>query len=192
MVASVDPRWSYRAWSNNHHTVINIPKVASNTLSNDLVYRAGWHDVKYHTTPTAQFHVVLRDPIERFKGCMAEHLSHKIQHGASLADITKFIQSRRWMARHYVDMHLFSQTTYCDGVNLANTHWHRLEAGLDTLYDDLALPRPSKLNSGIEAVNNRNVLRDVMNNIWDTELTDYIADLYADDYTLMNLVTWRN
>jgi hypothetical protein len=185
---SIDPRWSYRAWSNHANAVINIPKVASNTLGITLVANA-WHETKTHACVNKTIHVVLRDPVERWQGCMAEHLSHRIEHGGSLSDIEKFIKSFRWMDPNYTDMHLYSQSAYCSGVSLYDTKFYLLEHGLSELFEDIDIPyTETVINHRAENKNNRSEINDIIMSIYDSGVDEYVTSLYRDDYTMLEIV----
>ncbi len=186
---NIDPRWSYRVWSNQCDAVVNIPKVASNTLGITLVSN-DWAETNTHSCGDKNFHVVLRDPVERWQGCMAEHLSHRIEHGATLADVEKFIKSFGWMDTCYTDMHLYSQSAYCSGVSVYDTTFYFLEHGLSQLFKNIDVPYTGTvINHRTENKNNRAEINDIILSIYDSDVNDYVTALYKDDYNMMEIIS---
>ncbi|MCP4832507.1 MAG: hypothetical protein GY886_09875 [Gammaproteobacteria bacterium] len=70
--------------------------------------------------PTDKFIVVLRNPIERFCGSLAQHYVIRLEHGSTLSDINHDIDSLQWMHSKFDDMHIWPQFSFLHGLPVNN------------------------------------------------------------------------
>jgi len=135
-ISEFDPRWIGRGALNSQTRtwVMNIPKNASNSIGRLIAPgnrpRASWQTevlLKNLQQPDDQYIVVLRNPIDRFCGSLAQHYVIRLEHGSTLAEIHSEIDSLAWCEDLFDDMHIWPQFTYLHGIPLANTTWFTLE-----------------------------------------------------------------
>lgn len=133
---SFDPRWIGRGaiCQDNRTWVMNIPKNASNSIGRLLAPgnrpRVGWDMEQRYSlqgSPHDKFCVVLRNPIERFCGSLAQHYVIRLEHGSTLADIHSEIDNLTWCNDVFDDMHIWPQFTYLHGLPTDNITWFTLE-----------------------------------------------------------------
>ena len=124
-VKEFDPRWIGRGALNTHTRTwaMNIPKNGSNSIGRLIAPgnrpRPGWRtEQKYSEigSPTDKFIVILRNPLERFAGSLAQHYVIQLEHGGSVADMNKKIDSLQWCDDWFDDMHIWPQFTYLHGL----------------------------------------------------------------------------
>lgn len=137
-----------------------------------------------------RFIVVYRDPVERWMGCMAEHLSMQIEHGVAASDVLAFAQSRAWCDSFYTDMHLFSQSSYSQGVDINRSTFFWLDAGLTPVYNSIGVQAPElKLNmAGKHDRNHRGEIRRIITSAYRSDITvrNHVQDLYTSDWELFD------
>ncbi len=124
-VKEFDPRWISRgAFNSDARTwVMNIPKNGSNSIGRLIAPGnrplPGWQTEQKYTelgTPDDNFIVVLRNPIERFAGSLAQYYVIRLEHGETLQDMNQSIDSLEWISNSFDDMHLWPQFTYLHGL----------------------------------------------------------------------------
>ena len=124
-VKEFDPRWIARgAFNNQTRTwVMNIPKNGSNSIGRLIAPgnrpRETWQTERSYSDlgkPTDRFIVVLRNPIERFAGSLAQHFMIRLEHGSSMAEVNTEIDSLEWIDDRFDDMHIWPQFTYLHGL----------------------------------------------------------------------------
>ncbi len=139
-VKNFDPRWiargcfceSTRTW------IMNIPKNASNSIGRLIAPgnrpRPGWRtECSYAELgrPEDRFIVVLRNPVERFAGSLAQNYVIRLEHKTTLQDINYAIDSLEWISERFDDMHIWPQFTYLHGIP-----WYQCEfITMDNLTD---------------------------------------------------------
>ena len=130
-VKQFDPRWIARgAFNSDTRTwIMNIPKNGSNSIGRLIAPgnrpRPGWQTEQSYSnlgTPDDNFIVVLRNPVERFAGSLAQQYVIRLEHGTSVATINQSIDSLEWISDTFDDMHLWPQFTYLHGLP-----WYRCE-----------------------------------------------------------------
>ena len=124
-VKNFDPRWISRGcFSESRRTwIMNIPKNGSNSIGRLIAPgnrpRLGWQTERSYAEfgrPTDRFIVVLRNPIERFAGSLAQHYVIRLEHGTSVADMNLSIDSLEWITDTFDDMHIWPQFTFLHGI----------------------------------------------------------------------------
>ncbi len=141
-IKNFDPRWIARGcFSESRRTwIMNIPKNASNSIGRLIapgnIPRESWQTERSYAElgrPEDRFIVVLRNPIERFAGSLAQYYAIRLEHQASLKDINYAIDSQEWVSESFDDMHIWPQFTYLHGIP-----WHR--CGFMTMAELTKLP----------------------------------------------------
>ena len=141
-IKEFDPRWIARgAFNSQTRTwVMNIPKNGSNSIGRLIAPgnrpRPGWQTERSYSElgrPEDRFIVVLRNPIERFAGSLAQHYVIQLEHGGTVANINNQIDSLEWISETWDDMHIWPQFTYLHGIP-----WHR--CGFMTMAELTKLP----------------------------------------------------
>lgn len=124
-VKDFDPRWISRgAFHTESRTwIMNIPKNGSNSIGRLIAPgnrpRVGWQTERSYAElgkPSDRFIVVLRNPIERFAGSLAQHYVIRLEHGTSVADMNLSIDSLEWCDDYFDDMHIWPQFTFLHGI----------------------------------------------------------------------------
>lgn len=124
-VKEFDPRWISRgAFNSNTRTwVMNIPKNGSNSIGRLIAPgnrpRLNWQTERSYSelgTPTDKFIIVLRNPLERFAGSLAQYYMISLEYGQTLQEINHRIDSLEWMSDTWDDMHVWPQFTYLHGI----------------------------------------------------------------------------
>lgn len=124
-VSNFDERWIGRgAFNSKTRTwVMNIPKNGSNTIGRLIAPgnrpRADWQTERHYRDlgkTTDRFIVLLRNPVNRFAGSLAQHYAIRLEHGWSLSAIMESIDSLEWMSDTFDDMHIWPQFTYLHGL----------------------------------------------------------------------------
>lgn len=178
---------------------VNIPKNASNTISNVLL-NSGWKgdnyieslDLALLSTPI----VFLRNPFDRWYGSVAELCLHKYQSPDVNKDLNIFLE---WFENSAIDMfiknpfiydiHFIRQLDYCMGLNINET----IFIHLDTPNINETIKKIFDYDREVENLNMsvddafkslvRYNLKNAMNgNIWTTQ---YVEDFYSQDYYLL-------
>ena len=195
-VKEFDPRWIARgAFNSDTRTwVMNIPKNGSNSIGRLIAPgnrpRSSWATERSYSDlgkPTDRFIVVLRNPIERFAGSLAQHYVIRLEHGKSLADINASIDSLEWIEDRFDDMHIWPQFTYLHGLP-----WYRCE--FITMADLPDLPGMVGIDADIQ---NWNITEDDdtkyatkkrIQAIIDShpEVSEHLAEYYQTDYDMIN------
>ena len=60
--------------------------------------------------------MVLRNPVERFAGSLAQHFANGLEHGKSLPEINSDIDRLTWVDNSFDNMHIWPQFTYLHGI----------------------------------------------------------------------------
>ena len=124
-IKEFDPRWIARgAFNSDTRTwVMNIPKNGSNSIGRLIAPgnrpRTSWATERSYSElgrPEDRFIVVLRNPIERFAGSLAQYYVIRLEHGHTVAQINASIDSLEWISESFDDMHLWPQFTYLHGL----------------------------------------------------------------------------
>lgn len=154
-VKQFDPRWiargcfckSTRTW------IMNIPKNASNSIGRLIAPgnwpRPGWLTEQRYSElgmPEDRFIVVLRNPIERFCGSLAQYYMIRMELQQNLQTINSDIDSLEWMSDRFDDMHIWPQFTFLHGLPT-----HRCE--FITMADLTDIPSKVELTDDIETWN---------------------------------------
>jgi hypothetical protein len=130
-VKGFDPRWIARgAFCDRTRTwIMNIPKNGSNSIGRLIAPgnrpRTGWRTEQSYAelgTPDDRFIVVLRNPIERFAGSLAQHYVIRLEHHETLRGMNHSIDSLEWITDSFDDMHIWPQFTYLHGIP-----WYRCQ-----------------------------------------------------------------
>lgn len=132
--------------------ILNIPKNGSNTLSHTLCRPPRHWQGRNHLWEDfeiTQYHVVYRDPVARWLRCLAEHLGHLVEYGATTQETQDFLYSRAWMAPDYREMHLFSQAAYCQGVP-TSARFYDLSQGLTPVFQAVGVDTPERCLNNLE------------------------------------------
>lgn len=107
----VDERYK-RIW-------VNIPKNASNSISKVLLNH-GWKAGNFNERQELQWYkpfVVLRDPLKRWQGSMAEITRHKIEAGADKKELDDFYEGKTYFDEaFYSDIHFIPQVKWLEGL----------------------------------------------------------------------------
>lgn len=129
-IAEFDYRWIGRGALNNQSRtwVMNIPKNGSNSIGRLIAPgnrpRHNWQTellIKDHLEPNDRYIVILRNPVERFAGSLAQHFVIRLEHGHTLPQIHADIDSLSWCDGYFDDMHIWPQFTFLHGINTKNT-----------------------------------------------------------------------
>ncbi len=124
-VKEFDPRWISRGAFNSltRTWVMNIPKNGSNSIGRLIApgnrLRLNWATERSYAelgNPEDRFIVVLRNPIERFAGSLAQHYVIRLEHGETLQDMNHSIDSLEWIDTRFDDMHIWPQFTFLHGI----------------------------------------------------------------------------
>ncbi len=119
-IKNFDPRWISRGCFNLNKRpwIMNIPKNGSNSIGRLIAPgnrpRPGWQTECGYSqtgTPDDRFIVILRDPIERFCGSLAQYYAIGLEHQTPLQEINSAIDSMEWASERFDDMHLWPQFT---------------------------------------------------------------------------------
>ena len=198
-IKQFDQRWIGRGALNTATRVwaMNIPKNGSNSMGRLIapgnIPRLNWRtEQKYGEigSPTDRFVVVLRNPIERFAGSLAQHYVIQLEHGGTVAEINNKIDSLQWCDDYFDDMHLWPQFTYLHGIP-----WHR--CGFITMSELHRLPDLLGIDGNIE---NWNITEDDdtkyatkkrIQAIIDTnpDVSKHLQTYYESDYEFINTGT---
>ena len=123
-IKEFDQRWIARGAFNSvtRTWVMNIPKNGSNSIGRLIapgnIPRDNWQTERKYSElgkPSDRFLVVLRNPIDRFAGSLAQHYVIRLEHGWSLPQINQAIDNLEWMG-DWDDMHIWPQFTYLHGL----------------------------------------------------------------------------
>ena len=196
-VKEFDPRWIARgAFNNQTRTwVMNIPKNGSNSIGRLIAPgnrpRESWQTERSYADlgkPSDRFIVVLRNPIERFAGSLAQHYVIRLEHGHSVADINQSIDSLEWLSDSWDDMHIWPQFTYLHGLP-----WYQCE--FVTMSDLQDIPDMVGIADNIE---NWNITEDdntkyatkkriqaIINS--HPDVSDHLAKYYETDYNMIKM-----
>ena len=195
-VKEFDQRWIGRGCFNTDTRtwIMNIPKNGSNSIGRLIApgnrCRDQWQtEQKYAELgqPTDRFIVVLRNPIERFAGSLAQHYVIRLEHGGTVAEINDCIDSLEWLEDRFDDMHLWPQFTYLHGLP-----WYRCE--FLTMSELTDIPGMVGITDHIE---NWNITEDdstkyatkkriqaIINS--HPDVSEYLQTYYQTDYDLIN------
>ena len=124
-IKNFDPRWIARGCFNESRRtwIMNIPKNASNSIGRLIAPGnrplPGWQTEKSYSqigTPEDRFIIVIRNPLARFAGALAQHYAIGLEHNKSLQEINAQIDSLAWASNRFDDMHLWPQFTFLHGL----------------------------------------------------------------------------
>lgn len=195
-VKEFDPRWIARGALNSETRtwVMNIPKNGSNSIGRLIAPgnrpRSGWQTERSYADlgrPDDNFIVVLRNPIDRFAGSLAQHYVIRLEHGATVPDINMSIDSLEWIDQKFDDMHIWPQFTYLHGLP-----WFQCE--FITMSD---LPKIPDMVGIADNIENWNITEDDdtkyatkkrIQAIIDShpDVSEHLAEYYETDYDLIN------
>lgn len=195
-VKEFDQRWIGRGAVNTatRTWVMNIPKNGSNSIGRLIapgnIARQNWRTEQRYSeigSPTDSFIVVLRNPIERFAGSLAQHYVIKLEHGGTLREINERIDSLQWLDGYFDDMHIWPQFTYLHGLP-----WYQCE--FITMADLPDIPGMVGIDDDIQ---NWNITEDDdtkyatkkrIQAIIDSnpDVSDHLSEYYRTDYDLIN------
>ena len=195
-VKEFDQRWIGRGAINTatRTWAMNIPKNGSNSIGRLIAPgnrpRLNWRTEKRYSeigSPTDRFVVVLRNPIERFAGSLAQHYVIQLEHGVSVSTINSKIDSLQWCDDTFDDMHIWPQFTYLHGLP-----WYQCEfITMDDLPD---IPNILGIDGNIE---NWNITEDDdtkyatkkrIQAIIDTnpDVSEHLSEYYRTDFDFIN------
>lgn len=129
-IKNFDPRWISRGAYNSEKKIwiMNIPKNASNSIGRLIAPgnrpRPGWlTEQRYSESgkPDHNFFVVLRNPLERFYGSLAQHYIIQMERDVSLTDINQKIDNLDFMSDIFDDIHIWPQFCYLHGLPVEKT-----------------------------------------------------------------------
>jgi hypothetical protein len=129
-IKNFDPRWISRGafHSEKKIWIMNIPKNASNSIGRLIApgnrARSGWlTEQRYSESgqPDHNFFVVLRNPLERFYGSLAQHYIIQMERDATLTDINHKIDNLEFMSDIFDDIHIWPQFSYLHGLPVKKT-----------------------------------------------------------------------
>ena len=195
-VKEFDQRWIARGCFNSDTRtwIMNIPKNGSNSIGRLIAPgnrpRTNWATERSYADlgkPTDRFIVVLRNPIERFAGSLAQHYVIRLEHGTSVASMNESIDSLEWISDTFDDMHIWPQFTYLHGLP-----WYQCE--FITMSDLPDIPGMVGISDDIE---NWNITEDDdtkyatkkrIQAIIDShpDVSEHLAEYYKTDYDLIN------
>jgi len=195
-VKEFDPRWIARgAFNSQTRTwVMNIPKNGSNSIGRLIAPgnrpRSNWETERSYSDlgkPTDRFIVVLRNPIDRFAGSLAQHYVIRLEHGTTVAEMNESIDSLEWMSDYFDDMHIWPQFTYLHGLP-----W--LQCEFITMSELTEIPAMVGIADDIE---NWNITEDDSTKyatkkriqaLIDSrpKVSEHLAEYYKTDYDLIN------
>ena len=196
-VSEFDRRWIGRGCL-NHETrtwIMNIPKNGSNSIGRLIAPgnrpRLFWQtevSLVDHQQPDDRYIVVLRNPIERFAGSLAQHYVIRLEHGTSVATMNESIDSLEWISDTFDDMHIWPQFTYLHGLP-----WYQCE--FVTMADLPDIPGMVGISDNIE---NWNITEDDdtkyatkkrIQAIIDShpKVSEHIAKYYETDYDMIKM-----
>ena len=195
-VKEFDPRWIARgAFNSQTRTwVMNIPKNGSSSIGRLIApgnrCRINWQTECMYSDlgkPTDKFVVVLRNPIERFAGSLAQHYVIRLEHGTTVAEMNESIDSLEWASDYFDDMHIWPQFTYLHGLP-----WYQCE--FITMSELTEIPGMVGISDEIE---NWNITEDDetkyatkkrIQAIIDTnpKVSEHLAEYYQTDYDMIN------
>ena len=194
-VKEFDSRWIGRGALNTatRTWAMNIPKNGSNSMGRLIapgnIPRKNWRtEQKYGEigSPTDRFVIVLRNPLERFAGSLAQHYVIQLEHGGTVSEINAKIDSLQWCDDYFDDMHLWPQFTYLHGLP-----WNQCE--FITMNDLPDLPGILGINDTIQ---NWNITEDDdtkyatkkrIQAIIDShpDVSDHLGKYYQSDYDMI-------
>ena len=195
-VKEFDQRWIARGCFNSETRtwIMNIPKNGSNSIGRLIAPgnrpRPNWATERSYSelgSPSDKFIVVLRNPLERLAGSLAQHYVIQLEHGGTVADINNKIDSLEWCKDHFDDMHIWPQFTYLHGLP-----WYQCE--FLTMSDLPDIPGMVGIRDDIE---NWNITEDDSTKyatkkriqaIIDTnpKVSEHLAEYYQTDYDMIN------
>lgn len=194
-IAEFDYRWIGRGALNSESRiwVMNIPKNGSNSIGRLIAPgnrpRDNWQTellLKDHSEPNDSFIVVLRNPVERFAGSLAQHFVIRLEHGHTLSEIHADIDTLSWCDGYFDDMHIWPQFTYLHGVNTKNTTFLEIDQLAEIpdmvgITDDIERWNVSDDNEALKVTKAR-VKAIIQSN---PEAQEHIAEYYKSDYELI-------
>lgn len=195
-VKEFDQRWIARGCFNSDTRtwIMNIPKNGSNSIGRLIAPgnrpRISWATERSYSDlgrPTDNFIVVLRNPIDRFAGSLAQHYVIRLEHGTTVAEMNESIDSLEWVSDYFDDMHIWPQFTYLHGLP-----WYQCE--FITMSELTEIPGMVGISDEIE---NWNITEDDetkyatkkrIQAIIDTnpKVSEHLAEYYQTDYDMIN------
>lgn len=190
-----DHRWIGRgALNHNSRTwIMNIPKNGSNSIGRLIAPgnrpRDNWQTevlLQDQQLPDDSYIVVLRNPVERFAGSLAQHYVIRLEHGHTLSQIHADIDSLTWCDAYFDDMHIWPQFSYLHGINTKNTRFLEVDQlseipDMVGITDDIARWNVSDDNEALKVTKAR-VKAIIQSN---PEAQEHIAEYYKSDYELI-------
>jgi len=194
-ISEFDPRWIGRGALNSQTRtwVMNIPKNGSNSIGRLIApgnhVRPGWHTevlLKDHQQTDDHYIVVLRNPVERFCGSLAQHYVIRLEHGHTLSEIHGDIDTLTWCDGYFNDMHIWPQFTYLHGINTKNTTFLEIDhlgeiPDMVGITDDIERWNVSDNNEALKVTKAR-IHAIIQSN---PEAQEHIAEYYRSDYELI-------
>jgi len=195
-VKDFDQRWIARGAFNSHSRtwIMNIPKNGSNSIGRLIAPgnrpRPNWATEQSYSElgkPSDRFIVVLRNPIERFAGSLAQHYVIRLEHGTTLAQMNESIDSLEWISDSFDDMHIWPQFSYLHGLP-----WYQCE--FITMADLPDIPGMVGISDDIENWNitsdndTKYATKKRIQAIIDTnpDVSEHLAEYYQTDYDFIN------
>ena len=195
-IKEFDQRWIARGCFNSDTRtwVMNIPKNGSNSIGRLIAPgnrpRPNWATEQSYSElgrPSDRFIVVLRNPIERFAGSLAQHYVIRLEHGTSVADMNNSIDSLEWLDPGWDDMHIWPQFSYLHGLP-----WYQCE--FITMADLPDIPGMVGISDNIEHWNitedddtkyatKKRIQAIISSN---PKVSENLAEYYQTDYDMIN------
>mgnify|MGYP000010911170 len=196
-IKNFDPRWIARGCFSESRRIwiMNIPKNGSNSIGRLIAPgnrpRPGWQTEARYTElgePSDKFIVVLRNPVERFCGSLAQHYVNGLEHGKSLAEINAKIDSLEWITDKFDDMHIWPQFTYLHGIPWNQCVFLTMDAlptlsGMVDISADIENWNITKDNDTKYATKKR--IQTIIKT--NPKVSNHVSEYYETDYDMINL-----
>lgn len=194
-IKNFDPRWIGRGALNTQTRtwVMNIPKNASNSIGRLIapgnIPRNNWlMEQRYSEVgkPTDNFIVVLRNPLERFYGSLAQHYVIRLEHSSTLSDINRDIDRLQWMDSKFDDMHIWPQFSFLHGLPVNNIKFLDLST-INQLPEILAMDSVMESWNVSDDNDNQRATKQRIRAIIESnhEVKSYLEEYYCTDIEIM-------
>ena len=170
---------------------VEIPKNASNSMSEFLHYNRNWKDCNriQRKVIDAQYHVILRDPADRWKKCITEICNIYRQERVHSRFDYWFKRQEFTNLYKYYDLHIVRQVDFLIGLNWHQTNFYYLDDNLSEnilkAFDDTG-PFPTLNVTRM----NKSKMR-ILQMVEDLVTPDFelqLKEFYALDYELISKV----
>lgn len=169
---------------------IEIPKNASNSMSEFLYYDRDWKEANYYKIKhDINYHVILRDPMDRWKKCIVEICNIQKEEKLKGRFDYWFVRQKFTNVYEYYDLHIVRQSDF-----LINTPWDR--TSFYHMHDRLSETILKNFNDegpfpalNITKLNKKKMrILDMVENLMNSEVENRLREFYALDYELISKV----